>query len=55
MLVNVNKLLEEAIDKKIVKENYDMDIVLPLNYHREEKKYDCFTNRGGVAVRVLTA
>jgi len=36
MLVSINDMLEEAVDKKILKENYDMDITVNVKYNREE-------------------
>lgn len=38
LLINFNELLEESVDKKIAKENYDMDIVLPVSYRKEESQ-----------------
>jgi hypothetical protein len=38
LLVNFNTLLEKAIDTKIETENYDMDLVIPTEYRREEFK-----------------
>ncbi len=35
VLTNFNTLLEDAVDKKIEKERYDMDIVLPVSYKSE--------------------
>lgn len=37
VLTNFNSLLEGAVDKKIEKERYDMDIVVPVSYTYKER------------------
>lgn len=38
VLINYNNLLEKAIDQKIQKEKYDMDIVIPVQYRKETSR-----------------
>lgn len=37
VLTNFNTLLEQAVDKKIAKERYAMDFVLPVSYQYKER------------------